>query len=188
MVEPALALANTRVERRDLLGSPRDLNTWLEAAAPSIGPPSPGSELRLADFRELREAIRALCAARAAGRPVPREAVEVVNAVSAAVPTRRSLDDADAARPVAIEVADGGSRTAELLATIARSAIDVVGGPDGDRLHVCPAPGCGRFFVATRPGRRWCGGACGNRVRVARHYASRRAGTSRSTVPDNDRT
>jgi predicted RNA-binding Zn ribbon-like protein len=138
--------------------------------------------------RELREAIRTLFAARAAGRPVPREAVEVVNGASAAVPTHRLLDDADAARPVATEVAGGGSRTAELLATIARSAIGVVGGPDGDRLRACPAPGCGRFFVATRPGRRWCGGPCGNRVRVARHYASRRAGTSRSTVPDIVRT
>jgi predicted RNA-binding Zn ribbon-like protein len=85
------------------------------------------------------------------------------------------LDASDPRRPVAAEAAAGGSRTLELLAAIARSAIEVVGGPDRGRVRVCRAPGCGTFFLAGRAGQVWCSAACGNRARVARHHDRRRA-------------
>jgi len=48
------------------------------------------------------------------------------------------------------------------LASIARAAIELLGG---------------LVFVAENPRRRWCSAAvCGNRVRVARHYARRAEG------------
>jgi predicted RNA-binding Zn ribbon-like protein len=43
-----------------------------------------------------------------------------------------------------------------------------VGGPRRDRLRQCGAPGCGRWFLASRPRQRWCSPACGNRARLAR--------------------
>ncbi|MBI2237124.1 MAG: CGNR zinc finger domain-containing protein, partial [Actinobacteria bacterium] len=50
-----------------------------------------------------------------------------------------------------------------------------LGGSDRTRLGICAAPRCGRFFLAARPKQVWCTRACGNRARVARHYARTRA-------------
>ena len=61
------------------------------------------------------------------------------------------------------------------LADVAASAIMLVGGPGRDRLRRCTAPGCGRFFVASRPRQTWCGPSCGNRARLARFHQRRRA-------------
>jgi predicted RNA-binding Zn ribbon-like protein len=135
--------------------------------------------LRLADVRALREVVRSLLEAVVAGRSLPRAVVDAVNAASAAAPLARALDVSDPAAPAAVDRLSGGSRTAELLAMIARSAIEVIGSVDRERLGRCDAPGCGRFFLTARTGRRWCGAACGTRVRVARHHASRRAGPGR---------
>ena len=177
---PALALANTVAGdgRRsvDALASPGDLAAWLGGQEPWLGTAPAEAALRLADFRALRDAVRALLLAPSRGEAVPAEAVEAVNAASAAAPAVRELDATDGLAPVSVERLSAGSRTAGILAAIARSAIDVVGGPDRERLRVCGAPGCGRFFLASRAGRRWCSGACGNRARVARHEERRRAG------------
>jgi predicted RNA-binding Zn ribbon-like protein len=105
---------------------------------------------------------------------VPAGAVEVVNAASAAAPAVHALDATDPRAPASVELVSAGSATAEILAAIARSAIAIVGDPARGRLRVCAAPGCGRFFVASRAGRRWCSDACGNRARVARHARRRR--------------
>jgi predicted RNA-binding Zn ribbon-like protein len=177
----AIDLANTVVavqpgREADLLGSPGDLASWLSLEEPWLGPASGETALRLADFRALRGAVRSLFAAVAEGRPVSPDAVERVNAASAAAPAVAVLDAADPLAPVATERSAAGSRTVEILAALARSAIEAVGGPDRERLRVCPAPRCGRFFVASRAGRRWCTDACGNRARVARHAERRRAG------------
>jgi predicted RNA-binding Zn ribbon-like protein len=61
------------------------------------------------------------------------------------------------------------------LADIATSAITLVGGPRGDRLRLCAAPGCGRWFIASRPRQTWCSPSCGNRARLARFQQRRRA-------------
>jgi predicted RNA-binding Zn ribbon-like protein len=62
-----------------------------------------------------------------------------------------------------------------LLAEIARSGIELLGGPDRDKLRRCEGAGCTLLLVASHPRRRWCAPhLCGNRVRVARHYRRRR--------------
>ncbi|HEX8134886.1 MAG TPA: CGNR zinc finger domain-containing protein, partial [Actinomycetes bacterium] len=61
------------------------------------------------------------------------------------------------------------------LADLATSAITLVGGARRDRLRRCAAPGCGRFFVASRPRQTWCRPSCGNRARLARFHQRRRA-------------
>jgi predicted RNA-binding Zn ribbon-like protein len=87
-----------------------------------------------------------------------------LNETSARVPRVARLDEgAVSLEPMA------GSVAALVLARIAWSAIDLLGGPDRERLRRCGA--CGRFFVATRPDRVWCSDRCGNRIRVARHHA-----------------
>lgn len=159
----------------DLLATPAGLERWLREEEPWLGPAPPEAALRLADFRALREAIRSLLAAAVAGAAMPAESVRRVNEASAAVPTHRALDVRAPADPVAVDVGADG-RTASLLAAIARSAVEAVGDPESRaRLRGCPAPGCGRYFRTSRRGQRWCSDACGNRARVARHAARRRA-------------
>jgi predicted RNA-binding Zn ribbon-like protein len=61
---------------------------------------------------------------------------------------------------------------AAALATIARDAIDLFGGPLAERVRTCAAADCGLLFVdASRPGlRRWCSmERCGTRTKVRRH-------------------
>jgi predicted RNA-binding Zn ribbon-like protein len=162
----SLELAATRLGDRDLLQSPRELGAWLDARGLS----GPELTLRLADFRRLRGAIRGALAATVEDRPLPADAVEALNAASAASPTHRRL----AVDPVRVDQDEDGPPATRVIAAIARSAIEILGGPDRDRLRVCPAPGCGRFFLASRPDRTWCSPSCGNRVRVARHHERRR--------------
>jgi predicted RNA-binding Zn ribbon-like protein len=180
-VEPepflALDLASTVVDAgdgatRDLLDSPRELERWLFDHGIEGG----ALALRLGDFRELREAIRAAVDATIEGRPVPPDGVEALNAASAVAPVVRRLV-LDPGPPSAVDAETAGAATI-VLARIARSAIDTLGGPDRDRLRRCPAPRCGRPFLATRQRQRWCSTACGNRVRVARHAERRRSGRS----------
>jgi predicted RNA-binding Zn ribbon-like protein len=185
----ALDLAATIEGDRDRLGGPRELERWLGDHAMA----APGLSLRLADFRGLRAAVRSVLASTVEARPLPPDAVATLNDASAAAPTHAELDAAD---PTRIVVARHGPAAAGVFAEIARSAIEIVGGPDRERLRSCPAAGCGRFFLATRPDRTWCSPACGNRVRVARHHERRRArggagyaaasGSSRYTGPDSD--
>jgi len=174
--ELALALANTVVMEPpdavvDLLSTPGELRGWLDGEADRLPPEGPESGARLGRFRALRGAIRELFAAAAAGRVLPPAAVEAVNEASASAPSFLRLGSDGRAVTGTI----GGDATSAILSAIARSAIEIVGGPDRSRVSVCGAPRCGRFFLARRRGQMWCTLACGNRARVARHYARRRA-------------
>ncbi|MBA0050942.1 hypothetical protein E0L36_08550 [Streptomyces sp. AJS327] len=62
-----------------------------------------------------------------------------------------------------------------LLAALARSAIDFLGGPRRARLRACAAPRCVRYFVKSHGRQEWCKPSCGNRARAARHYRRQRA-------------
>ncbi len=164
----ALSLANTRTRGQDGLSTPGQLGRWLEEQRGTLGDPGDDTALRLREFRALREAVRELLEASAGGRPLPPAHVAALNAASAAVPlsTRLVVDGQGAA----VDRTPGGaSRTAVILATIACSAIELLGGEGAGRIGVCPARRCGRFFLAARAGQRWCSNACGNRERVARH-------------------
>ncbi len=160
--DPALGLAATEIS------SAADLAAWLETRR-DLGVATAEVALRVADFRSLREAIRGVLRAVDAGEPMPPDAVRALNEATRAVPTHLRLDDSDPRAPRTVPTVVGGSRTTEILAAIARSAIALVGGPDRDRLRRCPR--CGRYFLAGRAGQRWCTPACGNRARVARHRA-----------------
>jgi predicted RNA-binding Zn ribbon-like protein len=73
---------------------------------------------------------------------------------------------------------DGGAEPATAaLSTVARDAVDLLGGADAARLRECASPTCALLFLdISRPGaRRWCSSAaCGGAARAAA-YRRRRA-------------
>jgi predicted RNA-binding Zn ribbon-like protein len=168
---PALGLANTLLRSADLLRSPGGLATWLATWAPTAGTATDGVLLRLGDFRDLREAVRSAFTRAVERRAIPADAVRDLNAASALAPTWFVLDaDGVGVATVRAETSSA-SETTQILASIARSAIELLGGPHRVRLRTCAQ--CGRFFLGSRRGQVWCSAACGNRARVARHRARR---------------
>jgi predicted RNA-binding Zn ribbon-like protein len=100
--------------------------------------------------------------------PAPA-AVALLNEISAAAPRWARLDwPSQTPRPTCVEVADEPIVVAR--ASVARSCIDLLTGPERERLSVCRAPGCVLFFLKEGGRREWCSAQCGNRARVARHY------------------
>ena len=150
-----------------------DLRLWLDEHG-SLGA-SDETPLRLPEFQAVRTSLRDLLVTSIGGGPFPAAAVERLNEVSARVPTVLKLKPTGAVHePLA------ASATALALAQIAWSAIELLGGDGGEPVARCEA--CGRFFLATRSDRRWCSNACGNRMRVARHHARRRAGRDQGSA------
>ena len=150
------------------LGSTSDLGRWLTGVGTAVGGSDEVIAFRLPEFAALQASVLDLFEASIGGGPFPAAAVERLNEVSARVP-RVSRFQGGEARQAPL----GSNPTSLLLAEIAWSAIDLLGGADRERLRRCDA--CGRFFIATRADRRWCSPACGNRTRVARHHARRKA-------------
>jgi predicted RNA-binding Zn ribbon-like protein len=171
---PSLALANTllvsRAQAVDLLADAGAATGWLAAH----GLPTAGASVAdVAALGALRQAVRALFDARVHGTPPDEGTVETVNGAAARLPppTLTWAADGPRARP-----APAGFDV--VLARLAADAIDLVAGDRGVALRRCPARGCVRFFLQDHSRRRWCSRACGDRVRVARHYERRRtAGT-----------
>lgn len=189
----------------DDLASPAGLDGWvgehadeLAAAGFSADAPAGGctaeaperrfraDERALAAVVEVRTAVRALFAravlpgepssADADRLPPPRLALDRLNAASARVPVSPRLDWPPDGPPTARHATAAGPAPAELLAAaLARAAVAFLAGPDRPLLRACPAPRCVRYFVKEHPRQEWCKPSCGNRARVARHNARRRA-------------
>jgi predicted RNA-binding Zn ribbon-like protein len=170
----AILLANTMCGGTDRLRTPAEMADWLDSEGAVLGDRPPEIALRVSEFRTLRDAVRELLRAASSGRSLPEEAVASVNRTSASVPTHVELDLQHPAVPRVAEVVPAVSTAALALARIARSAVRLLGTDAANALRACPAPGCGRFFLAARPDQVWCSPACGNRARVARHAARRR--------------
>jgi predicted RNA-binding Zn ribbon-like protein len=166
--ELAIDLANTlRLGRDggtgDLLADPDRLARWLRRRGAPAGLGAPA-------LTSLRGEVRALLAARTQGRRrLPRSAVAAVNRAVAAAPAVAQLEGGELVYRYHASPPDA------FLADVAASAVMLVGGPGRDLLRRCAAPGCGRFFVASRPRQTWCGPSCGNRARLARFHRRRRA-------------
>jgi len=150
--ELAIDLANTLERRRD--------GTTVDLLADRVG---------AGQLQALREHVLALLGAAVGRRPLPRAAVAAVNRAAAAAPAVVQLEADE------LVVRSNASPGDAFLADVAASAIGLVGGPRRDRLRRCGAPGCDRWFVASRPRQRWCSASCGNRARVARFQQRHRA-------------
>lgn len=171
----SLKLANTltfeRGQAEDLL-PPDHVTAWLWRQRVRVSSGNEVAEPVLA----LRQGVRELLAAAASRTAPTAAALDALNAASAAVPAAVQLDWPGAGKRRSWSAATAADPTATVLAIIARSAIDLLTGPDSDRIRACAAPGCPRFLIARPASRVWCSGStCGNRVRVARHAAARRA-------------
>ncbi|MFI0452490.1 CGNR zinc finger domain-containing protein [Actinomadura sp. 6N118] len=173
-----------RGDIREGLAGAGPLADWLHAHAAAFDDGLAEAAVRdlaktdLGRFVALRDAIRAL--ARQAvqdGDPLPEaltepfpEALAVLNAAAAAAPRWPRL----ALTPPAVVEETAAPPVDAVLAAIARSAIEILGGPQRADLRACGGPGCVLFFVKQHPRREWCSPGCGNRARVSRHYERHR--------------
>ena len=172
----ALELANTLFTDGgrpfDALTTPSALTRWVAANAEAIDRPLPrkpaAGDLKRA--RELRTIIRALLASAVDGGPPPAATVRRLNRIAALAPFTRRLHWTADDPPKAHLSPSGAGPVDALLAMLAHSAIDVLGGSGEGRLRRCEAPGCINYYLKDHPRRAWCSARCGNRVRVARHY------------------
>ncbi len=145
--------------RWELLRGDDDLTGWLARITGALLIAARGA---LGRARRLRAALLDATSARAAGREPPSAAVAAINAAAAAPPLVPRLGPDGTA-----DTAPG--TVAQALSSIARDAVDLLGGPLRDRIRVCAADDCGLLFVdASRPGRRrWCSMEwCGNRSKM----------------------
>jgi predicted RNA-binding Zn ribbon-like protein len=154
---------------KELLSSPEQLREWVAACGLVDSPPAV-SEAELARAQAVREAIYRLALASVTGDRHGRRDIDLVNGAAAEAPVALSL------------TRDGMAQTgsaAAVIATIARAAVALLGGPDASRIRQCGDSSCTRLFLDTsRAGsRRWCDMAgCGNRAKVAGFRARRSPG------------
>ena len=164
----------------DALTTQAALTRWLDANAERIDAPLP-RRLGAGDLeraRELRAIVRALLAKAVDGDPPPAVTVRRLNELAALAPITAWLHWTADEAPKAHLSRSGADRLDALLALLAQSAIDVLGGSGAGRLRRCEAPGCINYYLKDHPRRAWCSPKCGNRVRVARHYRrNRRTGS-----------
>lgn len=150
-----------RNERVDLLASPADLARWAVAAGLLDTAPAAGEE-DLTRAVTVREAIYRLASAARAGAPFGTADREVLNRAAGRA-------------PVGVRLGDDGAleRTGDLraaLATVARAAVELLGGPRAALIRECEAAPCTRLYVdsSQRRSRRWCDmRGCGNRAKAA---------------------
>ena len=161
----ATLAARKRAEPRELLQTPADLDRWLLSSGLAARLPNAKEEdVRCA--RALREAIFAIGSG--AGTHATRE---TLNSLAALRPARPQLN---ASGELILE----GS-VKELLATIARQAVELFGSGERERIRICEGDGCALLFLdlSRSGGRRWCSMAgCGNRAKVAAFYQRNRQG------------
>jgi predicted RNA-binding Zn ribbon-like protein len=173
---PCLDLVLTVGERWrrsfERLRSPDDLSRWVVQSGLAAEPPRVTLP-DLVDARELREAIFRIGRAAIDGRPAPPADVRTVNgwAQRSDLAPRFERLGGGVRR-------DGGATVRAALATLARDAVDLFGGPLAGRVRECAAVDCSGLFLDTSRARRrrWCSmTTCGNREKVAA-YRRRRAG------------
>ncbi len=157
----------------DDLTTVADLTGWLAAAGFATSGPKVSADL--AKFRSLRDALRRLAAfitddQRKVGTAEVgiEEAIRFVNDASAQHPVFPSLEFVGR-HLVRSDIATAQSAETA-LSEVAREAVGLLTGEEHHLLRTCNAPGCTLFFMRDHPRRNWCGDACGNRARAARHY------------------
>jgi predicted RNA-binding Zn ribbon-like protein len=183
----------------DTLADRAGLTQWLSAAMASgaaLGGPVLGAAVLdsavldgavldgavLIRFRALRDAVRLLAAeitgdARMEAGPLARDvagAIRTVNRSCAAAPSWSELGWRRSGAPRR-QVVTAAAPADSVLARLAEAAAELFGSGHAGELAACLAPGCVLYFLRDHPRRQWCSDGCGNRARVARHYARHRA-------------
>ena len=145
----------------ELLSSPDRLRRWALASGVTTVVSEPPADA-LVNAVAVREAIYRIATAHVAGGRLARSDLAILNEWACRPPVGLAL------------AADGRLRRSgtlsQVIATVARDAVDLVGGPDHGRIRQCRRDGCTRFFLDRTRGRSriWCGmRECGNRVNAA---------------------
>ncbi|WP_232827666.1 CGNR zinc finger domain-containing protein [Jiangella endophytica] len=157
--------------RWEIVHTPADLARWLGVILSVDGLAAGPADLE--SMRPLRAAITDAARSLAVGGEVRAADVATINAAASAPPLVPRLGT------VGSGVSYPAPTTPAALSTIARDAIDLLGGPLAERIRVCASETCGLLLVDTsRPGkRRWCSmQRCGNLAKVRGHR--QRAATS----------
>jgi predicted RNA-binding Zn ribbon-like protein len=143
-------------------------------------PRAPISLTSLAGVHDLRDAFRGLAALVTAD---DRTRVIADQSVTAAIRTLNTV----AAQSASISrlrlhsftlerlVAGSGTALQSALSVLANEAMELFTSSDSELLAACGGPGCVLYFMKDHTRRNWCGDACGNRARAARHYRKVRA-------------
>ncbi|MEV6277146.1 CGNR zinc finger domain-containing protein [Nocardia sp. NPDC051832] len=152
----------------DVLPTAGDLARWLVAAG--LLDTADCDVATLERALRLREAAYRLAAAAARGQAFDAADRRLVNdCARGELPSVTLRSDGGVTRA-------GGPEAA--LAMIARAAVELLGGPDRQRIKQCGRPPCTRLYVDTSRGgtRRWCDMTlCGNRAKSAAFRAKRGA-------------
>lgn len=145
----------------------------------SEAPVETSALLRLAT--QLRTGIREILETRISGGLIPDGAVATINHILACTEGYERLvrvEDAAAGQSDwRLSLWSRSQGLEWLIASIARSAAELVAEGPGAPMRICANPKCGLFFYdASRTGgRKWCSMAtCGNRAKVASHFRRRR--------------
>jgi predicted RNA-binding Zn ribbon-like protein len=155
------------------LRRPSDLERWASEVAGAAGLHATDNDLELAV--RLQAAIWSMADALIDRRLVSEDDVEVLNELAA----QPCLIPRLLPGPTRTWVGVRGMRS--LMSSVARDAIDVLGGPRAARLKRCEGSRCSLLFVdSSRSGRRrWCSmERCGNRAKVAAHRGRRKESES----------
>jgi predicted RNA-binding Zn ribbon-like protein len=172
---PALDLVNTLRERWrrrvETLVTPDDLGLWL-ARAQLLPAPQRVTPARLADARELREAIDVCVQAAVARAAAPPAAVTVIDHWLAHAGARAQLGLARDGTPILGERAPADA-VRRALGAVALDAAYMLGTrEEAARIRVCASQTCSARFYDRSPAarRRWCSMAlCGNEAKARRH-------------------
>lgn len=173
----------------DDLATVRGATRWIQeqghllAGHVAVGHLTVDEDLRLG-IVELRQAVRALFARVVSPAPPsqadahrlmsPDRARARLNAVAAREPVAPQLEWPDDGAPGARVVSAETDPRVQVVAALARAAIDFLTGPQRAQLRSCTAPRCVRYFVKSHGRQEWCKPSCGNRARAARHYRRQR--------------
>lgn len=145
----------------ELLSSPENLIDWARASGMLLMSPSRRTGV-LGEAIELREAIYRSARTHIGGDAPAIDDIAVLNRHGTHPPLAVTLDSS--------RVIERSGTLNNLLATIARDTIELLGGPDAERLRQCGRSSCTRMFIDRSRGhtRVWCGmRECGNRVNAA---------------------
>ena len=153
---------------RELLNTPNDLVRWLAAAG--LGHVLDATAKDVETATTLREAIFTLAGHQDGDASAARA---TLNRIAAGVPAVPVLQDH-------ARLSLTGNAEA-LLVTLAREAVQLLGGREASRIRQCQSPTCTIFFVdnSRKGDRRWCSmSACGNKAKVAEFRQRRSPGAS----------
>lgn len=158
--------------RVELLQTPSDATVWLLVAG-LVGNDFEANAGLLEALKSLRAQLRALCEAAHANAEPSQSALDGVNLLLRDRALRWELNGEWEAREVPV-----GREESVALFTLAREAAQTLGSQARAQVKPCGNPACILWFLDTSKNRtrRWCAmEGCGNRMKVAAHYARKKA-------------